>query len=51
MWLRTRYESILKKNRILLYSWLPTGTYYKNMVILKNNSSFFQNPGLAFGFF
>jgi hypothetical protein len=41
---------LIKKNRILLYSWLPTGTYHKNLVILKNNSSFFQKPGLGFGF-
>jgi hypothetical protein len=24
-----------KKNRNFLYSWLPIGTYHKNMVILK----------------
>jgi hypothetical protein len=43
MWLHTRYENrklkfifkFKKKNRIIRYSWLPTGTsYLKNLVIL-----------------
>ncbi len=32
IWLQTRYEN-KKKIRILLYSWLPTGTYDKNLKI------------------
>jgi hypothetical protein len=49
MWLHTRYESRklklnLKKNRIILYSWLPTGTsYHKNLLIL--NFSFSLKSG------
>jgi hypothetical protein len=38
IWLQTRYESRPKKG-ILLYSWLPTGTYHKNLVIWKNNNN------------
>jgi hypothetical protein len=34
VWLQTRYES-RPKYRILLYSWLPTGTYHTNLVIWK----------------
>jgi hypothetical protein len=40
IWPQTRYE-ITKKIRILLYSWLPTGTYHKNLAIWK--LSFFRN--------
>ncbi len=31
IWLQIRYESRGKKSRILLYSWLPTRTYHKNL--------------------
>jgi hypothetical protein len=35
IWLHTRYESRKKEKekRILLYSWLPTETYHKNLAI------------------
>jgi hypothetical protein len=41
IWLHTRYESRKKKNRIVLYSWLPTGTYHNNLVMWKKYSSNF----------
>jgi hypothetical protein len=28
-----------KKNRILLYSWLPTATYHKNLAIWQKKNS------------
>jgi len=38
IWLQTRYES-RKNSECSLYSWLPTGTYYRNLEIWKKNSS------------
>jgi hypothetical protein len=38
IWLHSRYERRQNKE-ILLYSWLPTGTYHKNLAI----GIFFKN--------
>jgi hypothetical protein len=54
MWLHTRYEG-KKKKEILMYSWLPFGTYHKNMAIwkpffpqsLKNLGHFFNEKSFV----
>jgi hypothetical protein len=41
---------VFKKNRILLYSWLPTGSYHKKLAILEKKSSKSGEFGPLFSF-